>query len=400
MFKLRTLIVPVTIALVVGLPSVLAIQHHMASAQPPIVLPPEVQVTHPTRADVPVSSTLSGTLSPYLQAKLYAKVPGYLKAIYVDKGDRVHTGELLAVIDAPELQSAMSAARSQVTQAQANLLEKDSSYQKAVAERHLNVLAYERLKEARQSSPDLIAPMEVDVAQAKAEQSVAEVATAKSEIAVAKAELASAQDHVEEVSAQLAYTRITAPFDGVVSARYLDPGAMVQTGTNSASQAMPVVEVMDPSRLRLDVHVAETDVPDVKPGTPASVELPAVPGAARQATIVRTSVAEDLGTRTMLAEAEIANRDLGWHPGMYAQVNLQLQVHRGALTLPEQAITRNGDKANVFVVGTDSRLHQRSVELGADDGIHVEIKRGLAANDAIALTGTESLHDGMEVRHG
>lgn len=400
MLKPRALILPVTIALVIGAPTVLAVRHHMAAAQPPAIRPPLVQVIRPVRADVPITSTLSGTLAPYLQAKLYAKVPGYLKAIYVDKGDRVHAGELLAVIDAPELQSAMAGAKSKVIQTQANLLEKQSEYQKAKAERHLDMLAYERLKAARKASPDLIAPMEVDVAQAKADEAVAEVATAQSGVSVAKAELATAQVQQQEVAEQIAYTRITAPFDGVVSVRYLDPGAMVQTGTNSASQAMPVVEVMDPSRLRLDVHVAETDVPDVKPGTPVKVELPAVPGATREATIARTSLAEDLGTRTMLAEAEIPNRDLGWHPGMYAQVTLQLQLHRGSLTLPEQAIAHNGDKANVFVVGSDSRLHQRAVELGADDGIHVEIKHGLAEHDVVALTGTESLRDGMEVRHG
>lgn len=398
--KVRRFILMPLGAVAIATPTVLAIGHHAATAKAPDIPPPLVQTAKPTRGNVPVTSSLSGTLAPFEQAKLYAKTAGYLKAIYVDKGDHVKAGQLLALIDAPELQSQLAAAKSKALQAQANLVERRADYQKALSEERITALAYDRLRGARKQSPDLIAPMEEDLARSKAEQAKAEVATARGQIEAAKADVAAEQAVEQQVAEQLAYTKIVAPFAGIISARFLDPGAMVQTGVSSASQAVPVVEVIDPDRLRLDVHVAETDVPFVKAGTPVTVTLPAVPGAQRNATIKRTSIAEATDTRTMLAEAELDNKDHDWHPGMFAKVTLQLAMHKNVLTLPDEAIQRQGERASVFLVGPSDILKIQPVELSADDGVKAEVTQGIAADDLVAIPGTEPLKEGMTVRHG
>jgi RND family efflux transporter MFP subunit len=387
-------------ALLVLAPTVLAFGHLQATAKPPDVLPPLIQVTRLTRGDVPVRSTLSGTLAPYAQAKLYAKVAGYLKAIYVDKGDRVKAGQLLAIIDAPELQAQLAGAKSKTMQMRANLVERQAGYQKALSESNIATLSFQRLHGARKQSPELIAAMEEDIAKAKADQAMAQVGTARGQIAAAQAEVASQLAFEHSVQEQLAYTRIIAPFSGVISQRFVDLGAMVQTGVSSASQAMAVVELIDPDRLRLDIHVAETDVPFVIKGTPVTIKVPAVPGLERQAAITRTSLAEAVDTRTMLAEAELPNQDHALNPGMYAQVTLQLQIHRSVLTLADEAIQRQGDKASVFILGEGSTLSRKAIELGADDGVRAEVTKGLLGGETVAVPGTEPLKEGMEVRHG
>lgn len=388
------------LALLVAGPSVLALEHHETSTRPVVLPPPQVQLVRPTMTDLHVTSTLSGTLQPYWQAKLYAKVPGYLRQIFVDKGDRVHAGQILAVIEAPELEANAAAAHSRTLQAQADLVERQADYQKAIAEQGIAQLTYRRLHDARKQSPDLIAPEEEDEARAKADEATQAMATAQAQVEAARAEVASMQAAEQQYADLVAYTQITAPFDGIVTARYMDPGAMVQTGVTSASQAMPVVEVMDPRVLRLYVHVAETDVPYVKPGTPITVSIPAIPNSARKLTITRIAVAEDLGTRTMLAEADIPNDDLAWHPGMYAAVTLTLKDDPHALTLPEQAIQRAGDQTQVYVLGPDHRLHVRTVKLGNDDGVQAEVLEGISPTDEVALAGAEPLTDGMEVSNG
>jgi membrane fusion protein (multidrug efflux system) len=321
--------------------------------------PPTVVVTTPERRDVTRTITLPGDMSGLNEAALYAKVTGYLKRIDVDKGDWVKKGQTLAVIEVPELEQKLKRAR-------ANL--------------DVKRVTYDRLKGVWTTDRRLVAREDVDVAQGKFEQ---------------------AQADVEELEAMVGYTQIVAPFDGVITARYVDPGALIQADAHGAPAAAgggspPVVRIADIATLRVFVYVPEEETSRIRRGMPATLTLREFPGREFAGTVARFATALDLSTRTMLTEVDLPNPTHELYPGMYADVTLELERHRDALTLPATAVGGSGDGRFAYVV-RDGALARVPVTTGIRNAGSVEIVSGLQGDEQVVTTISGALTDGGKV---
>jgi membrane fusion protein (multidrug efflux system) len=316
---------------------------------------PEVQVMKPIRRDVVQTLRLSATVSPYYQTTLYSKVSGYLKRIAVDKGDIVKAGQILAVIDDPEL------------------LER---YHQAQSEFQIKKVTYERLANVRKENADVIAKQDVDVAEANYQ---------------------GAKHALDQLASMLDYTKVRAPYSGTVTARFVDPGALIQAATSSATQAVPLFTIMDISKLRFYINVPQEDAPFVKKGTPVTIAVSDVPGKILKATVTRSTVALDPGTRSLLAEVEVPNPGQSLAPGMFAEVVVELRRHPEALVVPPAALVSEGASKAVFSVdqGTARKI---PVQTGIDDGLWVEIISGLTGTEDIVVTGKARVSDGARVK--
>src|SRR5712692_10290066 len=306
-----------------------------------------VQTIHPKRGEIVRRITLPGNVMAYQQATLYAKVAGYLKTIGVDKGDTVKEGDLLADLV------------------------------KAKAEAEAAQLDYRRVAEAQKKASDLVMPQTVDAAKAK------------SGVAVAG---------LQRIKTLLSYAKITAPFSGVITKRWADPGALIPAPTSSStSKSAAVVTLMDFSTVRIDVAIPDTEAPFVKKDLPVRGAVSELPGRTFQGTVTRFSYALDESTKTMPTEIEISNPDLALRPGMWATVEIELQKKENALLIPAEALVAEKNKNSVFVV-RDNKAQRVSITTGFDDGANVEILKGCGPNDAVIVAGKQSVTDGQKVK--
>jgi len=316
-----------------------------------------VQVVTPQKGEISRSITLpTYRLLAYQEATLYAKVPGYLKTITVDKGDQVKEGQLLAEIEVPEM------------------LADRVKYE---AEVEVAATDYQRVTDAQKKAPDLVTPQAVDAAKGK--------------YRVAKANL-------ERLETLLSYAKILAPFSGVVTRRSVDPGAFIPAATSSsAAQSAAVLTLMDFSSVRVQVAVPEPECPFIKNGLPAQVTVSELPGHAFNGKVTRYSHALDEATKTMLTEIEIPNPEGELLPGMYASVKIAVQRKGEALLLPAESLVLEKTKASIFVIA-DGKARKVLVKTGFNDGISAEILEGLSPADHVVLVGKQTLADGQAVR--
>jgi membrane fusion protein (multidrug efflux system) len=315
-----------------------------------------VQTIHPERGEIVRRITLPGNVMAYQQATLYAKVAGYLKTIGVDKGDTVKEGDLLAEIEAPEMLADLVKAKAEAEAAQ---------------------LDYRRVAEAQKKASDLVMPQTVDAARAK------------SGVAVAG---------VQRIETLLSYAKITAPFSGVITKRWVDPGALIPAPTSAAAaKTAAVVTLMDFSTVRIDVAIPDTEAPFVKKDLPVKVTVDELPGRVFQGTITRFSYALDESTKTMATEIDIANPDMVLRPGMWAAVEIELQKKQDALLIPAEALVTEKNKNSVFIV-RDHKAQKVPITTGFDDGVNIEILKGCAASDAVIVAGKQSVTDGQKVQ--
>src|SRR5215471_11962373 len=307
-----------------------------AAENPPKPEPPiEVKTIRPFRGPIIRSITLPGEIRPYQQATLYAKVAGYLKAITVDKGDRVKAGDLLADIEVPEMLADLAKYKAEV----------------AVSE-----LDFSRLNESFKKAPDLVVPQMVD--------------NAKARLDIAKA-------NAERTETLLSYARITAPFSGIITRRMVDPGAFIPAATSgSAAENAALVTLTDFNRIRVQVAVPEMEASLVCVGQPVKVRTEGLPGNNFEGTITRFSYALDEATKTMLAEIEMPNPKLELRPGMYAIVRIGIERKDNALLVPVDALLTEKAGSSVFEFASGKAKKTR-VQTGFNDGTNVEIVKGL-----------------------
>lgn len=317
--------------------------------------PAEVQTIHPVKGAILRNVTLPGEIKPYQQATLYAKVTGYLKTITVDKGDQVQEGALLAEIEVPELLA-------------------DSARYKAEVE--VAEIDFRRVSEAQRKAPDLVPPMSVD--------------TAKGRYEVAKANL-------ERADTLLKFTKITAPFSGVITRRMVDVGAFIPAATAGSPQNAALVTLSDFHTVRVQVAVPELEAALVARDQPVKVSVDGLPGRKFDGKVTRFAYALDDASKTMLAEVELPNPKLELRPGMYAIVKLGLERREDALLVPIEALAT--EKANAFVftmVGNQAK--KVPVKTGFNDGTNVEIMEGIRPEEAVILPGKRALSNGQTVR--
>lgn len=317
---------------------------------------PAAAVAKVTREDLFKEITVPAEFRPYEEVELHAKVSGYVQTLNVDFGDAVTNGQLLGTLEVPELGDELTSAQAMEKKAEAD-----------DANAHL---IYSRLLSVNKNHPNLVAQQELDTAQAND--------------LTAAAAIAAAQASVKKFETLVSYTQITAPFAGVVTHRYVDPGTLIQASMASDTQTLPLVRVSDNYRLRLDFPVTVDYVQDIKVGAPVSVRLDSLGGKMLQGKISRFTHDVNDDTRTMETEIEVPNADLKLMPGMYASVILKVAQHPDALAIPVEAIA-DDTKPTVFVLNRDNQIEERAVKLGMETPDKYEVLSGLAAGDVVIV---------------
>jgi len=330
------------------------------------------------------SVTLSGEFRPFQEVDVHAKVAGYIRVIHVDVGDHVHRGQVLAVLEVPELKAELQGANASVRRSKDAVRRAKSDLQRAQSLHDAAHLNYSRLNEASATRPGIIAQQELDDALAKDKEGEAQISAYEAALSEAQNQLDVALASEKQYTALSDYTNIVAPFDGVVTKRYADTGALVQAGTSSSTQAMPVVRVAETDVCRLTVPVPESAVPEVHLGTSVQVHVQAL-NRSFEGKVARFADAVDPETRTMHTEVDVKNTGGKLVQGMYAEVSLVLATKDGTLTVPIQAVVRNGSEATVLVVNAQNRLEERRVELGLEGTRWVEVVSGLKENDRVLI---------------
>lgn len=360
---------------------------------------PTVAVARIERGDIAQSLTIPSEFRPYQEIEIHAKVAGYVKEINVDFGSRVKAGQLLAVLEIPELQeqvkqdeAAVKRAAEEVNRAQADLERAQSAHQVA----HL---ASTRLSGVIKARPNLVAQQDVDEATGRDRVTEAQVSTARAALAAAKEQLEVAKAGQSRTQTLFDYSRITAPFTGVITHRYADTGAMIQAGTSSQSQAMPLVRLSQNDLLRLVIPVPESAVSRIHLGEPVAVDVQAL-NKTVNGKVARFSDRLDTDTRTMRVEVDVPNPNLELVPGMYANATLLLDASRDTLVAPVQAIDRgDAGAATALVVSGDGKsqgkIEERKVALGLESADRIEVTRGLKAGDLVVVGSRAQLKPGQ-----
>jgi RND family efflux transporter MFP subunit len=325
-----------------------------------------VGVIHPSPELGQEDLVLPGTMEAFVEAPIYARTNGYLKKWYHDIGSRVAQGEILADIDTPEVDQQLSQLRADLSTAQANA--------------HLSEITSARYAELLKT--DGVSKQEVD--------------NAAGDLAAKKAIVQSAEANVRRLEEMKSFQHVYAPFAGVITRRNVDTGMLINSGNNGTSQQLFFLAQMSP--LRVYVRVPETYANAVRAGLGAYLELTQYAGQKFDGKVARTSEAIDPGTRTLLAEVDVPNRNGALLPGGYAQVHLQVKVTGARLTVPVNALLFRSEGLRAVVIDADHKAHLRQLTVGRDYGTALEVLQGLEATDWIVLNPTDSLEDGQQVR--
>jgi membrane fusion protein, multidrug efflux system len=316
-------------------------------------LGPRVLVVPVLRTPRVRSIEVPGTIHGYIETPVYAKIAGYLKQINVDKGDRVRKGQMLAVLESPELDHQVANARATFELARVT----DQRNQALV---RFGVVAQQQADNAR-------------------------------------AQMKEAEAALAQLIAMQGYEAIRAPFDGIVTARYVDPGALIPQTTSQSGTPTPIVSMATNSALRIYSDVPQSTAPFIRDGDPAAVTVIEYPRRVFTGTVTRHSSALASQTRTMLVEVDLPNKDLALYPGMYTTVKFQVNVSAEAPMVPDDALVFRNGKPFVPVV-RNGHLRLAPVDLGYDDGVDVEITDGVTEQDVVAVNVGQSARDGEAVR--
>lgn len=355
-----------------------------------------VGVTKVVKTALSRDITLSSELVPFQEIDVYAKESGYIQKLSVDYGTHVKQGQVMAVLEIPELQVQLQQDQAEIRSAADQVTRAENELKRYVAQYNALHLEYSRLNTVFQNQPGIVAQQEVDDAQGKD-------LAAESQVDAGKAALEDAQSQLVGAKAKLAhdqtlydYTKITAPFAGVITERYANLGALIQAGTNSSTQAMPLVKLSEDDLYRLVIPVPESYVRYVHVGEPVSVNVPSLnrtfPGkVARFADDVR------LDTRTMHTEVDVPNPQRVLVPGLYAEAKVGLEHRDDVPVVPLQAIDHHGDKTTVLLVNRQGEIEERAITLGIQTSADAEVVSGLNEGEMVVVSDRSGLKPGQKV---
>jgi len=357
---------------------------------------PYAAVAPVKRETIATTLAIAGQFIPYQNVELHAKVAGYIRHIYVDIGDRVHEGQVLAVLEIPELIAQVDEAKAAVHHAEEEIQRAKSEVSRAQADEvalHANAA---RLVNTDKARPGLIAQQELDDATAKDRAAEAQVDAAKSALAAAKQQVEVAKASQQHYAALSDYSKIIAPYDGVVTWRFSDTGALVQAGTSNSS-GLPVVTLAEVNVLRLRIPVPESLAAKIRVGDTADVHVQAT-GEHFTGKVERFTDSLDPSTRTMQVEIDVPNPKYHLQPGMYADVRLNANSRDNTLTVPVDAIRHQGEKTTVMALDGKDRVEVRDVEVGVQGSDRVEIVSGLSEGERVLVGNLGSYQAGEKVR--
>ena len=345
------------------------------------VAPVTVAVVRIERSDFVRELTVQAEFRPLQEVELHAKVAGFLDRILVDIGDRVEVGQILAELEIPELNADLEHARAVVSRSEAEVARGEASYQ----ETHLG---YTRLAEVNKQQPNLVAEQDLDTVRSKDLVAAASLAAAREQVKASHSEVSKFESLVK-------YRFITAPFAGIVTKRFVDPGALIQAGTASSTQSQPLVRLSDLSRLRLVFPVSVSYVAGIKDHDPVRIEIESL-GRSFTGIISRFTHKVEMATRTMEVEVEVPNLDSSIIPGIYAAVTLTLEKRLQALTLPVQAVSRKRG-STILVVTAAHEVEERNVKLGLAMPDKVEVLDGVKEGELVLIGSRTQLQPGQKV---
>jgi RND family efflux transporter MFP subunit len=334
-----------------------------AAAKPVKEAPVEVNAVHPHRGEVSRFINLPGEVRPLYEVTLFAKVDGYLEKLTVDKGDSVKAGDLIADIDVPELR--------------ANLVKYKAELELAQAE-------FKQMSDAATNNATNVTAVDSEAT--------------KNRLAVASGKLAVAKGNVQYTESMLKYARVVAPFGGIITKRYVDPGAYIPV-PNAAStpEAAAIVNLTDFKTVRMQVAVPETEATHVKIGQSIRWTADDFPGQQFDGTVTRAYWALDKATKTMLTETQMANPGMKLQPGMLVNARIGIEKKTDALLLPVEALVK--EKTNSFIfIFNDGKVKKAPVEVGFNDGTNVEIVAGVKPVDLAIVPVLQALRDGQLVK--
>jgi RND family efflux transporter MFP subunit len=356
-----------------------------------------VAVVQVVRGEMDADFDRAGVFRPYQEINLYAKVSGYVKRINVDIGDRVKKGQLLAVLEVPELVAEMEHSKAAVARSQADVKRAGDELERAKSAYEVMHLAYGRLAGVAKSQPGIVAQQELDASQGQDRQAEEGVSAAESAVASAQQQLVVDQAELQKDQSMLDYAQIIAPFDGVVTQRFADTGAMVAAGTSSEKQALPVLELAQNDVLRLEIPVPESVVPSIREGDSVQVHVGAM-NRDFEGNVVRFSRQLDESTRTMITEIDVPNANLTLVPGMYADVKIRLQHRQNVLCIPIVAIVRGDGKPYVLAIGANNHIEKREIALGVEDARRAEVLSGLREGEFVVAANQAEFKSGQPVK--
>jgi RND family efflux transporter MFP subunit len=378
MKRLRLLIVLILVLAVVALVVAGGIiprlhQRQILRQQTQIAAEPVVTVTHPKPGTPAEEVILPGNIQAFTDAPIYARTSGYLKAWYFDIGAHVKQGQLLAVIESPEVDQQLQQAREELNTAQANL-----KLAQITANRYVDLF-----------KSDSVAKQDVDNA---VQDAAAKAATVKS-----------AEANVARLEQMVAFEKVYVPFDGVVTARNTDIGQLIQAGSEAGTGSTTgagreLFHVAAVNKLRVFVEVPQVYSHAAKPGIQADLTVPELPGRRFQGTLVRTADAMDPATRTLMVEVDVVNNTGLLYPGAYAQVHFKIKSDQLTLIVPASSLMFRSEGLRLPTVVNGNRISMVPVIVGRDFGDTVEVVSGLSADAAIVENPPDSLVEGEIVR--
>jgi len=364
--------------------------------QPSSAPPMTASVAPVTRGDLSNTLTVAGEFQPYQEVELHAKVSGYIRHINVDIGDLVKNGQVIATLEVPELNAQVAGSEAEVRHSKSEIARAQSGVALAEASQAALHAAYRRLREAAKVRPGLVAEQELDDSHAKDLDAEAKVNAAKAALEAAREQLGVSNADHQRIATMQGYSVVTAPFTGVITMRYADVGSLIQAGTTSNTQSMPVVKLAQSDLLRLRMPVPEEDVPYIKVGGGVQIKLQAT-GKVISGKIVRFTRELTTATRTMLAEVDVTNSDLALSTGMTAEATIVLEEQKDVLTVPAGAVLKGDGQPYVLIVDAANKVRKVPVVVGIQGPDRIEITQGLAEHQNVIVSGQANYQAGQIV---
>lgn len=355
-----------------------------------------VGVVNVTKKTLGRELTLSSELVPFQEIDVYAKESGYVQKLLVDYGTHVKAGQIMATLEIPELQALLEEDQAEIKSANDQVVRSEHELKRYEAQYRALHLEYTRLDGVFESQPGIVAQQEIDDAQGKDLAAQSQVDAGQASLSAAQSQMAAAKAKLAHDQTLFDYSKITAPFAGVVTERYANLGTLMQAGTGSSTQAMPLVQLSQDDLFRLVIPVPEGYVRYIRVDDPVNVRVPSLnrtfPGK-----VARFSVDVRADTRTMHTEVDVPNPQHVLLPGLYAEADLSLDRKENVPTVPVQALNHEHGKTTVLVVNGDGRIEDREVELGLETSGDAEVMSGLNEGAQVVVSDRSGLKPGQKV---
>ena len=357
----------------------------------------EVGVVRVVKKTLQRTLVVSSELVPFQQIDVYAKESGFVQKLNVDYGTHGKAGGVMAVLEIPELQMQLDEDQADIKDAGSQVERSEQELDRVEAQHKVAHLEFTRLDQVAKSRAGLVAQQELDDRQGKDLSMEAQIAGARSALASAQSLLTRAQAKLRRDQVLFDYSKITAPFTGVVTKRYANLGTLMQSGMNSSTQALPLVQLSQDDKFRLVIPVPESYVPFIRTGDAVEVRVPTLnrsfPGR-----VARFSVDVEEDTRTMHTEVDVPDATGVLMPGLFAEASLTLDRKRRVVAVPLEAVNIEGDRRTVWVVDPSGKVENRPVTLGVETPADAEVVSGLKEGEMVAVGDRSALRAGETVR--